>query len=96
MKSVLLVVSLFFSFTVFAQVGETFATQKAEAITRLDNKIASLQKTKTCCQAAKDNAELRACRKELRESHQGMKMENRGKRRDRMKEKMNKSDKKMN
>jgi hypothetical protein len=68
------VLSLVFAFPVFAVEGNqppadttpNFEQMKADHLRRLDAKINSLQQEKACAQAAKNQDDLRACRKEIR------------------------------
>jgi len=54
----------------------TFEQKQARILKMFDDRIASLQEAKTCVQAAKDDDDLRACRKKymavMREKHGDM------------------------
>ncbi|HUI45543.1 MAG TPA: hypothetical protein VL122_06125 [Nitrospirota bacterium] len=91
MKRVLIataILSFMFTLTSFAAQNEqpnepaaTFEQKQARILKMFDDRITSLQEAKTCVQAAKNNDDLRACRKkymaEIRE-RQGDKQQHRG------------------
>lgn len=64
-----------------------FEERKAKLSAHLDERIASLQKAKSCVSSAKDNEALKACREEMHEAGKEM--------RHQMKEKMQKHKKQM-
>ena len=55
--------------------GQTFEQRQAHVLKMMDERIAGLQEGKTCIQAAKNDDDLKACRKkhmsEMREKHCG-------------------------
>lgn len=56
--------------------GQTFEQRQANILKMMDERIAHLQEGKTCIQAAKNDADLKACREkqmsEMREKHGDM------------------------
>ncbi|MCM2351060.1 MAG: hypothetical protein NDI69_13645 [Bacteriovoracaceae bacterium] len=90
MKLVFALILCLGTLTAFAQEkkgAENFEERKAKLSGHLDERIAALQKAKSCISSAKDDETLKVCKEEMREAHKEL--------RHQMKEKMQKLKKQM-
>lgn len=60
--------------------GEDFAKIKAMMLSNIDSRLSNLQASRKCVADAKDEAQMKSCREEMKKSHEKMKQERKAKR----------------